>query len=311
MCNLEDLAIQRLIQLPDGTNILIDAGDRFNSRYQELKSVLEQNNITTIHLAIATHKDSDHLGGFNHLLQDVDYTINEIWFSEPIANNTATVRNFYINADGLILYPKTGHTKTFGETTLEILSPNQPQQFDTDNANSIITLLEYDELEFLFTADATVPTEQWLIANTASDKLDIDIMNAPHHGGDTSSTPEFIVATSPELVIHSADVSTNRDDGKNRHGHPHDNVIDRYAASGISQLQTGVNGNINIQTDGTKCSVLFTNGTEIACFEGILKISEQDDNNQIPDQGTNTDTTNNNNNNDNNNAQTHTNKTCR
>ncbi len=58
-----------LIQLPDGTNILIDAGDRFNSRYQELKSVLEQNNITTIHLAIATHKDSDHLGGFNHLLK--------------------------------------------------------------------------------------------------------------------------------------------------------------------------------------------------------------------------------------------------
>lgn len=258
-----------LIQTPDGSNILVDAGDRFNSRYQEVKSVLEQNNIDTINLIIATHGDSDHIGGFNHLLQDSDYTVNEIWFIDT-TKTTRTVGTFLTLSADVRTQVSSGQTKNFDGITIEVLSPPIQGIGGDENANSIVSLLEYGDLEFLFTGDATEATESWLINNVPSDKLDIDVMNAPHHGSIvTSNTRAFITATSPELVIFSADID-------NRHGHPHQATLDRYASSNIEQLQTGTHGHINIQTDGTKCSIMFTNGTEAACFEGVLKLSEQD-----------------------------------
>ena len=259
-----------LIQTPDGSNILVDAGDRFDSRYQEVKSVLEQNGVDTIDLAIATHGDADHIGGFNKLLQDNDYMVKEVWFIDT-TKTTATVETFLALSADIRTQVSAGQTGDFDGTVIEVLSPPaQGIDSNNENANSIVSLLEYGDLEFLFTGDATEAAELWLINNVPSNKLDIDIMNAPHHGsGTTSNTQAFITATSPELVIFSADED-------NQYGHPHQSARDRYAANNISQLQTGIDGHINIQTDGTKCSILFEDGTEAACFEGVLKLSEQD-----------------------------------
>ena len=256
-----------LIQAPDGSNILVDAGDRFKSRYQEVKSVLEQNNVDVIDLAIATHGDADHVGGFNHLLEDRDYTVNEIWFMDT-EKTTATVGKFLTLSAGIRTHVSAGQTESFDGMTIEVLSPPTQGIGGDENANSIVSLLEYGDLEFLFTGDATEATESWLVNNVPSDKLDIDIMNAPHHGSiKTSNTQAFITATSPELVIFSADED-------NRYGHPHQETLDRYASNDVVQLQTGRDGHVNIRTDGTKCSILFTDGTEIACFEGVPRLSD-------------------------------------
>lgn len=268
-----------LIQAPDGSNILVDAGDRFKSRYQEVKSVLEQNNVDVIDLAIATHGDADHVGGFNHLLEDSDYTVNEIWFMDT-AKTTATVEKFLTLSAGIRTHVSAGQAESFDGMTIEVLSPPTQGIGGDENANSIVSLLEYGDLELLFTGDATEATESWLVNNVPSDKLDIDIMNAPHHGSiKTSNTQAFITATSPELVIFSADED-------NRYGHPHKETRDRYTSNDVDQLQTGRDGHVNIRTDGTKCSILFTDGTEIACFEGVSRLSDVTPNrgNQDPPQ---------------------------
>lgn len=254
-----------LITTPDGKVILIDSPDTSTSR-RDTHKALDEHDITTIDLMIATHKDADHIRGLNQLLTNNTFTISEIWFSQPVRNSSNTVNQFYINGGDRIIHPAAGHTRQFGDVFLEVLSP-QGTTFQNDNDNSIVTLLEYGSIEVLFTGDIKHDAEQWLVSNVDGDKLDIDIMNAPHHGSDTSSSQIFISATSPELVIHSAD-----DD--NRYGHPHQEIVDRYAENNVAQLHTGADGDITIHTDGTKCSIIFDNGTENACFEGVLRISD-------------------------------------
>lgn len=55
------------VELPDGKNVLIDGGD---VEYGEtVAEFLNQRNVTTIDYLIATHADSDHIGGLNYVLE--------------------------------------------------------------------------------------------------------------------------------------------------------------------------------------------------------------------------------------------------
>ncbi|MDE0526601.1 MAG: MBL fold metallo-hydrolase [Paracoccaceae bacterium] len=269
---LEGAGDSTLIQTPSQKTILIDGGLK-RDYAGTIKPLLDEKGIDTIDLIIGTHKDRDHLNGINGLLEADQIPVNAIWFSPELSNTTTVTTPFYDSVERKnipLSFPTTGDTSTIdADVHIEVLSPNQIRQFNDDNANSIVMLLEYGDIEFLFTGDATEDTESWLVANTQGDKLDIDIMNAPHHGSiGTSNTQAFIAATSPELVIFSADED-------NRYGHPDEATVDRYEANNIDHLQTGTAGHINVQTDGIKCSILFANGTEVACFEGVSKLSEQ------------------------------------
>lgn len=55
------------VELPDGKNILIDGG---NTMYGlKIEKFLKSKNVETIDYMIATHADSDHIGGLNHVLE--------------------------------------------------------------------------------------------------------------------------------------------------------------------------------------------------------------------------------------------------
>ena len=111
------------------------------------------------------------------------------------------------------------------------------------------------------------PFAPWLVNRYAADVLDVDILNAPHHGSKHASTPAFIGATTPRTVIFS----TNEN---NQYGHPHQDAVNRYA--GADHLLRTHTGDIIIQTDGAGCS-MFLNGNledEVACFGGIAVVPE-------------------------------------
>lgn len=63
------------IKLPDGTNILIDGG---NTEYgEDVAKFLNERGVTTIDHMIATHSDSDHIGGLNYILEH--YEVKNIY----------------------------------------------------------------------------------------------------------------------------------------------------------------------------------------------------------------------------------------
>jgi competence protein ComEC len=69
-----------------------------------------------------------------------------------------------------------------------------------------------------------------------------DVLLAPHHGSRSSSTPEFVAAVRPAVVIHAA--------GWRHHfRHPRPEVVARYAAAGAVQHVTGQGGAVSVWRD--------------------------------------------------------------
>ena len=76
--------------------------------------------------------------------------------------------------------------------------------------------------------------------------LDIraDALVVPHHGSASSSTHDFIDAVQPSVVVIA--VCTNA------YGHPQEDVLRRYTASGITPRRTDVDGDVTLSSDGAR-----------------------------------------------------------
>ena len=51
---------------------------------------------------------------------------------------------------------------------------------------------------------------------------DVDVLKAGHHGSNTSNSVAFMDLVKPEVVVISAGLD-------NQYGHPHQEVVDRFA----------------------------------------------------------------------------------
>ncbi|HKY93548.1 MAG TPA: ComEC/Rec2 family competence protein, partial [Nevskiaceae bacterium] len=74
------------------------------------------------------------------------------------------------------------------------------------------------------------------------DRLQADVLVAPHHGSLTSSSPAFVAAVRPSVVVFAAA-------WRSRFGHPRAEVVQRYAEVGARPLTTGVEGAIRLHRD--------------------------------------------------------------
>jgi competence protein ComEC len=70
-----------------------------------------------------------------------------------------------------------------------------------------------------------------------ADALRVPVLIAPHQGSKTSSTPEFVDRVNPDVVIFPVSY-------RNRFGHPHEEVVDRYRAIGSRIYRTDRDGAI-------------------------------------------------------------------
>jgi competence protein ComEC len=70
--------------------------------------------------------------------------------------------------------------------------------------------------------------------------LSADVLIAPHHGSRTSSTPEFVRAVAPQLVVFAVGY-------RNRFGHPHPAVVRRYREQGSELVRTDLAGAVLVR----------------------------------------------------------------
>jgi beta-lactamase superfamily II metal-dependent hydrolase len=259
-----------IVIYPNGKTMLVDGG--MPGAYDNLESTLKQYDISEIDVMIAIHADQDHIAGLTKVLDDSDFTVHQVLVSHvPSTSNTYgdfldAISNSSLQSN--IVYD--GHKITLDETVnSSIISPPSTGISDATNAtptnsNSLITLLEYGDISFLLTADATFTTEEYLIQNHP---VDVDIMNSPHHGSKYSSTDEFLDAITPKLVIFSANQN-------NTHHHPASEIISVYDTNNINHYQTGLHGNIVIKTDGVRCSLFIDGEAEQPCYSDVQIIPE-------------------------------------
>jgi competence protein ComEC len=70
-------------------------------------------------------------------------------------------------------------------------------------------------------------------------RLQADVLLAPHHGSGTSSTPAFLLAVQPSVAVFQVGY-------RNRYRHPKQEVYERYGAQGVRRLRTDESGAVTI-----------------------------------------------------------------
>jgi competence protein ComEC len=227
-----------LIQTPDNKNMLIDSGDENSGKI--VKRYLKKHKISKLHVIIATHPDSDHIGGLDDILYSFD--IDKMYM--PNKKNNTSSYNDVINACNKenidIINAYKGMNFNLGSSVfIDILSPSTSHG-DT-NLNSIVLNLSYENKDFLFTGDAEYKNENDIINNYNLE--DVDFLKVGHHGSKTSTSDIFLKNTSPDVAVISCGY-------KNRYNHPSQETLDNLMKYDIPIYRTDTQGNLVFYCDG-------------------------------------------------------------
>jgi competence protein ComEC len=232
------------IESPTGTQLLIDAG-RDNVVLRGLAHELGFWD-RTIDIALATHEDTDHIGGFPDVFSR--YAISTFVRTENEGESgLAHMLDEIAPKEAEIIYARRGmEIDLGGGVVLHILFPDRDPTYLDSNTSSIVARLIYGDTSFLLTGDSPDEIEQHLVF-LDSQGLQSDVLKAGHHGSRTSTSEAYMNAVLPTYAIISAEKD-------NRYGHPHEEVVERLRLHNATILSTAEKGTIAFESDGQTLS---------------------------------------------------------
>lgn len=233
-------------------DILIDAGD--NDQGQVVADYLKSLGTDDIEIMVATHIHADHIGGLDDVLAafDVEKIIDsgELHTTKTYEDYLTAVKNEKEEIGAEFIADKDMQFDLGNGAIFKVIELGDG--YDNSNNNSVVTMLDYNDVEFLFTGDLEADIEK---ANL--DKFeDIDILKVAHHGSSTSTSKEFLDVIKPEIAV----ISAGKD---NSYGHPHLETLVRLGNYVDTIYGTWKSGNIVIVTDGTTFEVNSNKNMEI------------------------------------------------
>lgn len=213
-------------------DILIDAGDEIKTSHKAIKEIIDNYSEDKIfEYLIATHPDSDHIGGMPFIFENYEIQ-NVIQFS---GEHTSNLYKKYVNAyesegclsicTALDSYNNDNGCKRIiqlgNDVYIEIINTNNYQGKET-NTRSVVCVLNAYGVRTLLTGDADNGSNSNLENDYKDSVGNIDILKAVHHGTSNGTTIPFLQAVDPEVVI-----ICNGNYLGNKHGHPTPNAINR------------------------------------------------------------------------------------
>lgn len=255
-----------LIKTPENKYFIIDTGKySYTSKNSQAKIImikyLIDRGIKDIEGMIVTHFDNDHAGGAQDIMRNL--RVKHVYINTYHAK-TVTAKHLYDTAKELSIpeeIPDNGEV-IYTEPELTITS-YMSGLTDSDNENSIITLLKYKDFEMLFMGDAGITA-----FNTVKDKLpsNIEVLKVGHHGARGVVDSEMMNKLNSKVSI----VST----GPNPFGHPARGTLDVLRNTDI--YRTDRNHSIKIISDGVGYKTLtFDNISKKYIFQKEYSIVEE------------------------------------
>ncbi len=235
-----------LIQTPHGRTYLIDAGNRvvdfrtgkvlWDMGERVVLPALRYYGARRLEGVLLTHFDMDHVGGAQSVMESMSVTtllthhapdLAKAGLSEtlPLWRIEQPVKWVLDKGAYLLFFPFAFQKNTANE-----------------NERSVVCQLVIGDHRFLFTGDLEAEGEAYLAA-TYGDALRSEIFKAGHHGSKTSSTAALLRYVQPDITVISVGE-------KNRYGHPHKDVVDRFKSEGIRIYRTDREGAVELKTNG-------------------------------------------------------------
>ncbi len=215
-----------LFVLPDGRNIVFDAGPRSNAR--STVNYLKSCGVRKIDLLVATHPHEDHIGGMKELLACI--SVKQIWDS-GYNHGSKIQRDFYQTIkDKKIPFgrPKRGYAAKMGDVTLKVLAPAKALKGTSSDANNngLIVLVSYGNVSFLMMGDAQKEERE-----TVSPLPRAAVLKAAHHGASNGTDAALLREVSPDIIV----LSYKRG---NSYGHPHRETVAAIRKAKILRFDT-------------------------------------------------------------------------
>jgi competence protein ComEC len=193
----------------------------------------------SIEVVIASHPDSDHIGGLPSVLRN--YRVDTVMTNGQTSDTEASqlfeelarekAKHRLTIAEGSEVAFPTGATLRF----LYPLTPIPSDSLIETNEGSLVARLDFLETSFLFTGD--LPNEEYALANIQP----VDVLKVAHHGSRFSTSGAFLDALKPTQAVVSV--------GENSYGHPHPNVLRNLKEREIETYRTDQEGDIIYQCD--------------------------------------------------------------
>ena len=199
-------------------------GARLDAAVLAVLPYLARRGHDSVDYVVLSHGDTDHVGGYGRLAGAVAVG--------------AMVANGAVGAHVPDVGCRVGLAWDWDGVSFEVLYPFDERP-GFDNADSCVVRIEGSGGSALLTGDLERAGERALVARSGR-RLATDVLVAPHHGSNTSSTRRFLAATSPSLALFSA----------SEHGRfrlPHPDVVSRYVEAGITTYSTSRCGAVTIE----------------------------------------------------------------
>jgi beta-lactamase superfamily II metal-dependent hydrolase len=232
-----------LIVCPHGTHrLLIDSGaSNYTSSQAAFKALLAAilGSDDRINVVVASHPHADHVAGLHFVLST--YRVKKfIDNGKPYTTSFKKIRTLAnsLSDQGKLAYfqankfppPSVADFCPASNVKAQLLVPNGFGEDSNVNNNSVVLLVRYNDLKFLFTGDAEEEEEALLLDDpvVASRMAGAQFYKIGHHGAETSSTDRLVAAVGPRVVAVSSGckgVSPNTG-----YRHPRAAVINRLQA---------------------------------------------------------------------------------
>jgi competence protein ComEC len=244
-----------LIEGPKGARILVDGGGAsYNSTFDTgrylVAPFLWYKKITTLDAVILTHPERDHMNGLIYIVEN--FKIEKFIKNSDVRDSKSYIKLMQICSKRgipVIEFPFGKKQEIdIGKLNFSFLFPlwnkkNMDNLKKNDyNNNSLVFKVKYKEFEILFPGDIMEKTERKLV-RTYLEKIEADVLIAPHHGSSTSSSSAFLDAVKPQNILISCG-------WHNRYNFPDNQIIDRYNAKHINFYRTDYNGAIEVTSNG-------------------------------------------------------------
>lgn len=232
-----------LFTIPGGYMLMVDGGTG-EGYLRGVRPYFQEHGINRLDLLVLTHPHEDHVGGLVRMLEEDAIRVAHILESGYPHTTRSYSRFLEIITERDIPYTRAVRGSSFrlGEIRGMVLHPPASHLSGTRsdvNNNSVVLLLDYENIRILLTGDIEKEAEEELLA-THGNLLRANILKVAHHGGASSTSWEWVAATRPDLAIICV--------GKNnRFGHPAPVVLENLQQAGTVIRRTDTDGRLNIR----------------------------------------------------------------